>query len=228
MTEATWGADPLERWGGFRALEYDTKASYCSSLASDGRVSWSCRPSETRSSDSSFVEVALTIDFPNIDWAFLQSVYGWAALQYQAWARGSFYINATACQSVLLYTDNLLEFWVDEAHYFGGDFYGYRKAPLVLHLTPGRHNLDIRLIRDVRAMGGVGEPKISVKLRVERTEGGLAITPHELLLSDVVNGRLAGELASVPVRNDSRDLIEIVNVTSPCVRLLRTQSSSLH
>lgn len=121
-------------------------------------------------------------------------------------------INSGSCQSILLYIDNILEFWVDENHYFGGDFYGYRKAPLVLHLEAGRHRLDIRLIRDVRAMGGTGDPEISLVMRAQEAKSGLAVTPERLLMADVVNGRLASPLASVPLRNDSNDCIEIVGI----------------
>ena len=115
---------------------------------------------------------------------------------------------------MLLYTDNLLEFWVDETHYFGGDFYGFRKAPPVLHLSPGRHRLDIRLIHDTRAMGGFGTPEVSIRLRAEGIKGGLAIDSSRLLIPDVVNGKLAGAVASVPVRNDSKFLIKVLKITS--------------
>ena len=162
-------------------------------------------------------EASLAVEFPDLDWAFLQSVYGWSALQYQGWARGYIDINANSQQGCLLYTDDVLEFWVDEVHYFGGDFFGYRKAPPLLHLAPGRHRIDIRLIRDVRAMGGFGEPKLSIKLRIEGTKGGLAIASDGLLISDVVNERLASPLASVPVRNDSTDAIEILSIVSQVV-----------
>ncbi len=118
---------------------------------------------------------------------------------------------------MVLFIDNVLEFWVDENHYFGGDFYGYRRAPVVVQLLPGRHKLDIRLIRDVRAMDGIGSPKISISMRAEAASNGLAIASHRLLASNVVNGRLASEFASVPVRNDSKDSIEITSITSQAV-----------
>lgn len=182
-------------------------------------MTWSRQDLEASASHLTAAEATLTVGFPNVDWQFLQSVYGWAALQYQGWARGHIRINSDSSQSILLYTNQLLEFWVNDSHYFGGDFYGYGKSPLVLRLAPGCHRLDVRLIRDVRAMGGIGEPKVSIEMRAEGTKGGLAIIAHQLLVSDVVNGRLASPFASVPVRNESENLVEILGVASSAVCL---------
>ena len=212
--EATWGADPLECSGGFRALEPDTKAEYKSSLAPNGLVSWTSRPFDTLSMSPTMVEGILTVDFPGVDWRFLQSAYGWAALQYQAWARGYLNIATDSTQSILLFTDHVLEFFVDDTHYFGGDFYAYRRAPLVLHLKPGIHKFDIRLVRDVRAMGGIGEPKVNVKLEVEIANRGLAIVEQKLLISDVVDETLASPFASVPVRNEGLGWLSITKIES--------------
>ena len=217
MTEASWGADPLEFQGGFRALEFDDKTSYPSSLASSGRVSWSTQQLESSSSSEDAAEATLNIHFPNIDWPFLQSVYGWAALQYSAWTRGHLTIAAKSAQSIVFYTDNVLEFWVDDDHYFGGDYYAYRRAPLVLHLNPGSHNVDIRLIRDVRVMGGIGEPKISIKMKAERSNSSLAIVSQKALIPDIVDGVLASPFASVPVRNEGTIPLEILKITTNVV-----------
>lgn len=212
--EATWGADPLERLGGFRALERDSGAKFKSSLAPNGLVSWSSREFETSSMSATTVEGTLSVDFPRVDWPFLQSVYGWAALQYQAWARGYLNISTEVRQPILLFTSHVLEFFVDDTHYFGGDFYGYRRAPLILHLKPGIHRLDIRLVRDVRAMGGIGEPKVNARLKVEIANGGLAIVEQKLLVSDMLNDTLASPFASVPVRNEGLGWMTIKKIES--------------
>lgn len=216
-SEATWGADPLEYLGGFGALQHDVEATYPSSLAADGTVSWSSQLSENSARHSKQATAALEVGFPNVDWQFLQSVYGWAALQYQAWARGSLTVGGDVPQTLLVYTDKLLEFLVDDKPYFGGDFYAYRSAPLVLMLEPGDHKLEIRLIRDVRLMGGIGEPTIAVKLHVALTQGGLAVVAHRLIVSDVINGCLINPLASVPVRNEGQYYISIISVSSHAV-----------
>lgn len=37
--------------------------------------------------------------------------------------------------------DHVIEFWIDDQSYFGGDLYAFRKAPLVLDLSPGEHKI---------------------------------------------------------------------------------------
>ena len=144
-------------------------------------------------------------------------MYGWAALQYQAWARGFLKLAFDSTQCITFYTDNVLEFWIDRKQYFGGDFYAYRRAPLVLHLQPGNHQIDIRLLRDVRAMGGIGEPKLEIKLQAKVSDGGLAVTEEKLLVSDIVNQKLAGPFGSLPVRNEGLTWVDIYKVESPIV-----------
>lgn len=224
MIEASWGADPLEAVGGFRALAYDKEINYPSSLAPSGRVFWSIHQLESSSTSGDVAEATLIVGFPNIDWPSLQSVYGWAALQYQAWARGHLTIAANYAQSVLFYADNVIEFWIDDDHYFGGDYYAYRRAPLVLHLSPGSHNVDIRLIRDVRVMGGIGQPKISIKLKAESSNGSLVLVGHRALIPSIVNGVLASPFAFVPVRNQGRTAIDILDITTNAVRPLAVRS----
>ena len=156
----------------------------------------------------------LTVGFSEIDWGFMQSVYGWAALQYQAWARGILIIEGSSSQAIKLFTGDVLEFWVDDKLYFGGDLYTYRRAPLVLELGPGEHRLDLRLIRDVRIMGAVGEPQISINLEAQMSSRGLSVMNGKLLVPDMVGGRLVSNLGSIPVCNEGEDWIYIYSLTS--------------
>ena len=104
-------------------------------------MTWSSlRADELRTVSTSTI-CDLTVSFPGIDWPFLQSVYGWAALQYQAWARGRLVVESEKPQKIVLHTDHVLEFWIDDRSYFGGDFYAFRNAPLVLDLFPGEHKI---------------------------------------------------------------------------------------
>ena len=199
--------------GGPRSLAHGHE-TYPSSLAPSGRVSWSTHQVESSSCSGGSAEACLIVDFPNIDWPFLQSVYGWAALQYQAWARGYLTISSNSTQSIALYTDNILEFWVDDDHYFGGDYYAYRRVPLVLHLNPGNHRIDIRLIRDVRVMGGTGDPKTLIKLKAESSDSSLALMGHKALIPDITNGVLASPFASLPVCNQGQTPIDILDITT--------------
>ena len=198
--------------GTLRSPAYSYETEYPSSLAPSGRVSWSTQQLESLSCSGGSAEASLIVDFPNIDWPLLQSVYGWAALQYQAWARGYITISSNSTHSIILYTDNVLEFWIDDDHYFGGDYYAYRRVPLVLHLDPGNHNIDIRLIRDVRVMGGTGEPKTLIKLKAESSDGSLALMGHKALIPDIISGVLASPFASLPVCNQGQDVIDILDI----------------
>jgi hypothetical protein len=154
-----------------------------------------------------------------VDWDFLKLVYGWAAVQYQAWARGEFIVNGNTTQHVILHTDAILEYWVDDQHYFGGDFYTFRKAPPVLHLKPGSHKVDVRLARDVRAFGGILEPTIDVILDVQQASGMLELAKPGVLMSDIIDGKLASPIASVSLRNSGEDDIEIVAIRASNVSL---------
>lgn len=224
-TEASWGADPLETQGGFRALEYDAHAEFRSSLPNNGTVRWVRLQLDKVDTTANAAKASLTVSFPAVDWPFLQSIYGWAALQFQAWARGSITINADQSKPVVLYIDNVLEFWVDGRSYFGGDFYSYRRAPLILHLDPGYHRLDARLIRDVRAMGGTGEPNIQVRIEAHVSQGGLTVVEDKLLFPDIVDGKLASILASVPIRNEGSRWIHVLSIESVDVRMFAAQEA---
>jgi hypothetical protein len=218
LSEATWGADPLEYLGGFRQLQFDENAYFRSSLPTNGKAEWSVIEVVQTSSTATSANASLSVSYSNVDWDFLKVVYGWAAVQYQAWVRGEITVTGDITQSVILYTDSILEFWVDDAHYFGGDFYTYRKAPPVLHLTPGTHKLNIRLVRDVRAFSGILKPTIDVLLDIQATSGTLELAKPGILMSDVVDGKLAGSIASVALRNSGQNDIEILSIQPSEVR----------
>ena len=220
--EATWGADPLEYLGGFRTLRYNEHDQYHSSLATDGTVKWAILEGETRVATDSLTEVKLDVSFPEVDWKFLQSFYGWAALQYQGWTRGHLRVNGSVPRTVILYIDNVLEFYVDKKPYFGGDFYAYRRSPLVLYLSPGEHTIDVRIIRDVRAMGGIGPPAVEIVLQAEISVESLVIVADSLLLPEIVGGKLPSDIASVPLRNQAQEWIRILAIESLDVCLLKT------
>lgn len=160
------------------------------------------------------VEAEISVGFPAVDWGSLQSIYGWAALQYQAWMRGEVTIRANEPQTITLYMDNVLEFSVDGSCYFGGDFYAYRRAPVLLRLNPGPHTLDVRVVRDVRAMGGIGAPLVSLTLRAEVSSGGLIVVEEKILLPEMIEGRLVSNVGSVPVRNGGEVWIDILGIES--------------
>lgn len=162
----------------------------------------------------------MTVAFPDIDWGFLQQVYGWAALQWQAWARGEIVVNEGCSLTLDLYATSVLEFWIDGVHYFGGDMYEYRRAPVTLHLEPGRHRLDIRLARDVRAHGGLGEPKLNFSLTLEKALSDVqALGTEGALIADFVGDSpeeafLVRPFGSVTVHNHLKQSIIVHSVES--------------
>lgn len=217
--EAVWGADPLECHGGFPSLPYDSAATYDSALAANGTVKWKSIQAKVSSGVSGKAKLTLNVSFPEIDWSFLQSVYGWPALQYQAWARGFLEINHPDGQTIALFPGGLLEFSVDGQRHFGGDFYNYHRAPVILHLSSGKHTLDLRLIRDVRAMGASSEPAIEVEMEAEERPRPLEFDQQSLLVSDVTQGKLGGPWASINVQNNMPEWITIhsINPSDVCV-----------
>lgn len=209
--EATWGADPLEIQGGFRSLEYDPRASFRSSLPVNGTAHWNLTIAESLGTSIS-ANASLSVSYSSVDWDFLKDIYGWAAVQYQAWARGELIISGKETQHIILHTDAILEYWVDDTHYFGGDYYSFRDAPPVLHLDPGRHRIDLRLAREVRAFGGILEPTIDVVVGVEQVSGSLDLARPGILVSDVIDGQLASPHGSVTLRNSGTHDIEITGI----------------
>ena len=158
----------------------------------------------------------LRVGFPEIDWAAIREIYGWAAHQWQAWARGEIYLREDNIQVLLLQLENVLEYWIDDVHYWGGDFYGFRKVPLPIHLEPGVHTIELRLIYDIRSMGDMRDnPTVDVKLEAKRSWNGLESllgVDEDVVMSDVVGGDfgpLVSPWASIQLRNDGVEDIYI-------------------
>lgn len=112
-----------------------------------------------------------------------------------------------------IYTDNILEFWIDDEHFFGGDFFAFRKTPVIVSLTPGRHRFDVRLVRDVRSMGGVGQPVHPLAIRLEICSDNLSADSSQILIPEFVRGRgLPTQYGSIPLYNTSTEPILVNNV----------------
>ena len=147
---------------------------------------------------------------PSIDWPFLQDVYGWAGHQWLGWARSEVHVHSRSTKTLALNTRNILEFWVDDTRYFGGDFYGFGRAAVTLHLSPGVHRIDVKLVGDVRAIGGLGEPTVDVQVKLHETTEDLSLLYYgneDVLMSDIVggaDGTLASPYVTVAVRNDAQ------------------------
>lgn len=213
-TEATWGADPVEQFGGFCNLTVSPSDKFASSLAEGAYVQWSTVESTKTISNDGIAEADLTVDFPSVDWKGLQYAYGWAAFQYQAWIRGEIRVDGDTVQTVVLNIPNVLEYYVGDKHFFGGDVYSFEKAQVVLKLAPGTYPLNIRLVRDVRAMGGVGEPTIELHLKAEISPPQLHVSSQHSVFPDVVNSKFTSPFASISLRNDDDTAQEVTTIHS--------------
>lgn len=92
--------------------------------------------------------------------------------------------------------------------------YAYKRAPLVVKLGRGKHKIDIRVTHDIRAFGGGMPPSVEVQVDVRIAKGGLVAVEEEIVVSDLVAGRLAGKWVSLPVRNEETEgWIEVLEVS---------------
>jgi predicted esterase len=128
----------------------------------------------------------------------------------------------------------ILELWVNGIHFFGGDFYGFKRAPILVHLLPGKNSIDVRLIRDVRANGGQKPPIIEASLQIVLVEQQVGIVDNSIIPPDVVDGKFVSSPASLTLTNfDDRDIsVKLIKIegeqnpqTTPCnIRISPGQS----
>lgn len=176
-------------------------------------MQWSSRTFNPVASNTGS-SVELVVEFPEVDWQFEQKIYGWCALQYQGWTKGGIWNARPTIQRIALYPENILELWVNDNHVFGGDFYGFHRAPVVVDLRPGLNTVSVRIIRDVRSMGGALPPVFRAHLRADLASTSLEISLQSLVLPDVVDGRFCGRFGSITVRNQADAWIEIGHISA--------------
>lgn len=180
--------------------------------------------------------MSLVVGHDNVDWTFQRSIYGWAALQYQTWIRGLLLNHGPSTVRVSLYAINILELWVNEEHHFGGDFYGFERAPIILNLRPGYNTVNVRLIRDVRANGGQIPPLIEASLRASLLSERVSIAKDSILIPDIVNNVFVSAFGSITFSNYGGEWVVVHNVevdpsrssqTITNIRIAPGQSTSL-
>ena len=147
--------------------------------------------------------VDLDISFDDVDWEFAQKIYGWSAFQYQAWLKGGIVNHDATSRRIILHIDNILEIWVNDIHIFGGDFYGFDKAPVVMDLHSGVNEVSIRLVREIRSQGGSTPPTIQASVGAEVVSNHLQLVADSIVLPDAVNDRLCSRYGSVVARNQA-------------------------
>ncbi|KAL9620276.1 MAG: hypothetical protein Q9160_005175 [Pyrenula sp. 1 TL-2023] len=212
-SKVVWGADPLERIGGFQTLSYDEHARFDSPLGRNGNVYWQklLAYSNLELNPPQTAMATLSITFQSHQAEFPSTVYGWAALQYQAWARGWLINHSSSAQTVELFTDGVWEYTVNGDKVFGGDLYGFRRAPLVLTLRPGPNQIDLRIYRDVRAFGGAAEQPVLVHLEARELDAS-PLVEDPVLISDKVDGKVPSPYASIIFRNADSNNIQVESV----------------
>ncbi|KIW68136.1 hypothetical protein PV04_04103 [Phialophora macrospora] len=211
--EVVWGADPVEYHGGIQQIKVDAESNFPSPLTRNATVRWqrvTCNTLTSRNGSS----VEFDLGFDHVDWGFAQKIYGWSAFQYQAWLKGGIVNHGPVSQRVTLFTDNIMELWVGNVHVFGGDFFGFGRAPIVVDLHPGSTVISIRLVREVRSMGGIHPPTVQSTLRVQAVASILDVLVDGMVLPDVIDGRLCGSFGSVTVRNQAVDWLTVRQLTA--------------
>ena len=131
------------------------------------------------------------------------------AIQWQAWCRTTLTVHGKNAVTFLLNVENALEFWLGDRHFFGGDYYAYHRAPVVVHLASGQHTLNIRLIRDVRLFGGQIPPSLTTQVEITPVNEELLVDEVNCILPDTVEGRLASSYLSITVTNTSTDIMHV-------------------
>lgn len=189
-------------------MSKDDNIRYHSPLVKNATVTWERRFFDAHKTENS-ASVELTIGYPDVDWQFSQKIYGWSAFQFQTWVKGELYNSLSSKQKVLLYTDNILEFWINDEHFFGGDFYAFRRAPAVVYLLPGVNIISVRLVGDVRAVGGAFPPILRALVEVILISDDVRIDREGIMLPDVIDGHFCSPFGSLMVGNQADQWIKI-------------------
>ncbi|CAG8432933.1 6079_t:CDS:10 [Diversispora eburnea] len=193
-----FGADPLEAYGGFANFNFSETQTFPSELADNNTVKWS------------------RID-TNRDGIFNRNSFGWVINQFQTWARGYFELsqdiinikdikNITDIKEtipVLIQCHNIGDFYVNNRRLFG-DWYDYKKSWHVLHLQPGNHVINVRLVNEIRIFGDKIPPDFKFQCQIRKLnekEKVMMILSQTIIVPNLVNGHLAGRFISIGILN---------------------------
>jgi hypothetical protein len=225
--EQQWGADPLHTYGGFTNIEYNTTQRFTSSL--NGTVHFGYLTASSPIVQKNALSRKIPVEFPNVNWGDLEQSFGWAALQFQAWIRGTLKIPIEGRYG--LWIGRAVEFYLDGTYYDIGNLYDdsieFTRGGLFLDLTTGEHILEIRVVNDIRAFGGQIPPKVEVSVTVRKAESDLVVADYDShggwVLPSLINmarkdGRkrqscVAGDWASLALRNEGREWITITELS---------------
>ena len=239
--EQQWGADPLETYGGFRNITYNETQRFPSSLNGTARFGTIIALSIV--DKDRFISRKVPISFPDVNWKILEKVFGWSALQFQCWIRGTIHVHIEGRYGIWI--GSAVEFYLDGIYHDVGNLYDsdvvqYGRGGLFLELTSGEHTLEIRVVNDIRAFGGQVPPKVDVQVALRKVSEELVVADYYShggwVVPTVINmtrkyaGKeeacLAGEWGSFALRNEGRKWIVITGlsvneeVTTPLTSLI--------
>jgi hypothetical protein len=226
--EQQWGADPLEAYGGFRNLTSNDTQLFPSSL--NGTVHFDTTTALPVVVEHGFLSRKVPVTFQDVNWTLLEKAFGWSALQFQAWIRGTIHVGVEGRYGIWI--GSAVEFYLDGVYYDVGNLYDpdvvqYSRGGLFLDMKSGEHTLEIRVVNDIRAFGGQKPPRVEVQIAIRKVEEDLVVAHYEShggwVVPTVINMTrkysergdvcLAGHWGSVAVRNEGRRWIVITGLT---------------
>lgn len=139
--------------------------------------------------DSS-TRITLELSYSEIDWPEITKIYGWVATQFDAWSRCTLIVEEDCV--VHLKVLNSPEFLLDGERY-EGDIYGVG-IPLIVPLTIGHHQLDIRVVNEVRIFGYTEEPLASIIVDVDIKNEQAFVTADSMVVPDTIRTKATGRV----------------------------------
>lgn len=225
--EQQWSADPLEAYGGFSNITFDETRPFASSL--NGSVYFGVLQSSSLIVKRNTVSRKIPVSFPDVDWDVLQGPFGWSALQFQAWIRGTFQIRCEGRYGI--WVGSAVEFYLDGIYYDVGNLYDvdvvqFNRGGLFLDLCSGEHIIEIRVVNDIRAFGGQIPPRVEVQIALRKVVEDLSVAEYDThggwVVPTVVkmtrkdsrrqDACVAGEWASFALRNEGKKWIVITSL----------------
>ena len=225
--EQQWGADPLEAYGGFRNLDFEDFREFPSTL--NGSVRFSRAQARCGAGGPGAFSCTVPVVFDNVNWNGLRDTFGWSALQFQAWIRGTFTLHEEGRYGIWI--GGAVEFYLDGQYCDVGNLYEadvlqYSRGGLFLDLSAGDHLIEVRAVNDIRAFGGQIPPKVEVHLGLKEVAEELVVESHNghggWEVPQIINMTrrnvldksvcIAGEWASLAVTNQGKHWIEIISL----------------
>ena len=129
---------------------------------------------------------------------------------------------------LFIQVEGAAEFYINNKRYHG-DYYGYNTTKHIIYLGKGKHQLDVRMVHDVRVFGGgKSPPQCQFKVLLDAKDETLVYpedcaivmpsftskTVCELLMPDYLKDvGFAGSYGSVCIQNAGYDNMTVQSIT---------------